>query len=248
MAIVHDNELFDLLTRTRQTLEDARTRGKGDLQASLEAALRDLGMLEEALAGRAGRNKHPNSVLREPPGKKGGAKYRWGARLSELLPERSEVLDLGCGNGKPIGRLLAQRHNYTGVDIVEDRVTRLQNALPRPTILHADYTELEIPPSSFAAVVATATFAQIDSDDVVAMLGRIRKWLRPGGYLLATLGNRSLSRVVRPDIRLKNPKDDFRGPFLDAGFELLDYEIVQPQAREEGRGRRELFALAQRAG
>lgn len=248
MAIVHGSEVLDLLARTRETLEDARTRADGDLQTSLESALRDLGQLEEALAARSGGNKRLNSVLREPPGGKRGAKYRWSARLSELLHEGSDVLDLGCGNGKPIGRLLAERHNYTGVDIVEDRVTRLQQALPHATILHADYTELELAPSSFDAVVATATFAQIDSDDVVAMLGRIRTWLRPGGYLLATLGNRSLSRVVRPDIRLKNPKDDFRGAFLDAGFELLDHEIVRPQAREEGRGRRELFVLAQRAG
>ena len=41
----------------------------------------------------------------------------WVRKLLDLLTEPSVVLEVGCGNGIPAGRLIAERHDYTGVDI-----------------------------------------------------------------------------------------------------------------------------------
>ena len=41
----------------------------------------------------------------------------WLDELVPLLPPESPVLELGCGCGLPVAKVLADKFNYTGVDL-----------------------------------------------------------------------------------------------------------------------------------
>jgi SAM-dependent methyltransferase len=50
-------------------------------------------------------------------------------------------------------------------------------------------TTLEFPPASFDAVVSFYAIIHIPLDEQPALFAAIRRWLKPGGYLMATVGH-----------------------------------------------------------
>ena len=105
--------------------------------------------------------------------------------LLERLPAGAEVLDLGCGAGLPTTARLAQRFTVTGVDISAQQIERARINVPMATFISADMTEVDLPVSSFDAVVAFYSIIHVPREQHGALLGSIATWLRPGG-LLAT--------------------------------------------------------------
>src|SRR5207247_3503968 len=69
---------------------------------------------------------------------------------------------------------------------------------PRARFVHADITEVNFDPESFDAVVCVYAFNHIPRADLPHLLKSIGRWLRPGGYLLASFG-RSGGEGVQDD-------------------------------------------------
>jgi len=91
--------------------------------------------------------------------------------LARLAPS-ARVLDLGCGNGVPATRILAEHYEVIGVDISDVQVDRARRLVPAATFLRADIAELEFPPSSFDAIVSF--FAPVSTWSIVNSFPRIR--------------------------------------------------------------------------
>lgn len=106
--------------------------------------------------------------------------------LLSLLPERPDILELGVGAGVQSSRLLAERGRLTGVDISAEQLRRARERLPDANFVHADFTELELEPQSFDAVVAAYVLNHVPQDELGPLVQRITSWLRPGGHFLAT--------------------------------------------------------------
>jgi SAM-dependent methyltransferase len=106
--------------------------------------------------------------------------------LLDLLPLRPDILELGVGAGVRSSRLLAGRGRLTGVDISSEQLRRARERLPGATLLHADFTELELEPQSFDAVVALYVLNHVPQDDLGPLVRRVARWLRPGGHFLGT--------------------------------------------------------------
>ena len=106
--------------------------------------------------------------------------------LLALLPERPDVLELGSGAGVRSTRLLAERGTLTGIDISAEQVRRARRRVPGATFVHGDFTELELAPEAFDAVVAFYVFNHVPQDELAPLLARVARWLRRGGYLLAS--------------------------------------------------------------
>jgi SAM-dependent methyltransferase len=115
--------------------------------------------------------------------------------LLPRLPSRAKVLDLGCGNGVPATRMLAERFDVTGVDISDVQIERARHLVPRCTFIRADMTDLAFPPGSFDAVVAFFALIHVPIDEQPGLLGRIGTWLVPGGLFLATVGRDASTNV-----------------------------------------------------
>jgi ubiquinone/menaquinone biosynthesis C-methylase UbiE len=113
----------------------------------------------------------------------------WLADLLERLPERGQVLDIGCGCGIPVaGRLTAAGHQVTGVDVSDVQIERARSLVPDATFIRADATALDLPEASFDAVVCLYALIHIPLDQQTRLLNNMTRWLRPGGWLLATTG------------------------------------------------------------
>jgi SAM-dependent methyltransferase len=113
----------------------------------------------------------------------------WLADLRRRLPTPAAVLDLGCGCGVPVARSLADAgHHVTGVDISDVQVERARRLVPTGTFLRADATRLDLPAASFDAVVCLYALIHMPLADQPGLVDRIGTWLRPGGWLLTTVG------------------------------------------------------------
>jgi 2-polyprenyl-3-methyl-5-hydroxy-6-metoxy-1,4-benzoquinol methylase len=116
----------------------------------------------------------------------------WLDGLRERLPAGAAVLDLGCGAGVPVARdLAAGGFAVTGVDLSEVQVRRAGRLVPRARFVRADATRVQFRPGSFDAVVCLYTLIHLPLEEQPPLLGRVAGWLRPGGWLLATTGQRA---------------------------------------------------------
>jgi SAM-dependent methyltransferase len=121
-------------------------------------------------------------------------KYQgWLDDVCALLPAGGgTVLDVGCGSGVPVARLLsAAGHRVTGVDISGVQVHRARQLVPAAAFVRADATAVEFPAASFDAVVSFYALIHIPLAEQLPLLARIAGWLRPGGWFVGTTGHRA---------------------------------------------------------
>jgi predicted TPR repeat methyltransferase len=114
-------------------------------------------------------------------------RLRWLRELLELVPERPDVLELGVGAGVESSRILAERGQLTGVDLSREQLKRARERLLGATLIHGDFTEVELPQASFDAVVSFYVLNNLPQDELGPLLLRVAGWLRPGGWFLASL-------------------------------------------------------------
>jgi SAM-dependent methyltransferase len=111
------------------------------------------------------------------------------AALKELargFSPGAAVLDLGCGAGVPVTRWLARRFAVTGVDVSARQLELARRHIPRANLFKADMPDLSFEAESFDAVVAFHSIIHVPRAKHPALLGEIRRWLRPGGAFFAT--------------------------------------------------------------
>jgi SAM-dependent methyltransferase len=114
---------------------------------------------------------------------------QWITELTTLVPPPAAVLDLGCGNGLPVAKLLCDAgFAVTGVDISPVQIARVQAALPDARFICADMTEFIFEPDTFAAIVCFYAIIHIPVAEQPPLLANIFSWLQPGGFFLATVG------------------------------------------------------------
>jgi SAM-dependent methyltransferase len=114
---------------------------------------------------------------------------RWTRRLLAVLPDRPDILEIGCGAGIEPTPTFARLGQLTGIDISGAQIDRARNALPGADLIHGDVTTATFPAGSFDAIVALYMLTHVPAADLPALLGRVAKWLRPDGLLLATFGS-----------------------------------------------------------
>lgn len=109
------------------------------------------------------------------------------ADLLELLPESPDVLELGVGAGVQSSRILAERGRLTGVDLSREQLRRAHERLPGATLIREDLAAVELPAESFDAVVSFYVLNNLPQDELGPVLRNVGRWLRPGGWFLASL-------------------------------------------------------------
>jgi cyclopropane fatty-acyl-phospholipid synthase-like methyltransferase len=112
----------------------------------------------------------------------------WEDDVVSRLDHGARVLDLGCGGGSPETKRLAQLFAVTGVDVSPQQVERARAAIPEAEFICADFTDLELPAASFDAVVSFVAFNHVPRELLAPLLGNIRTWLVPQGWLLTAFG------------------------------------------------------------
>jgi ubiquinone/menaquinone biosynthesis C-methylase UbiE len=113
-------------------------------------------------------------------------RFVWIDDLLERLGAGAEVLELGVGAGVESSRVIAERARLTGVDVSAEQLRRARERMPESTFILGDFTRLELPRSSFDAVVAFYVLNHVPQERQALLLCNISDWLRPGGYFLAS--------------------------------------------------------------
>ena len=108
--------------------------------------------------------------------------------LEPRLRPDAAVLDLGCGCGIPVAQVLAGHYQVTGVDISAVQIERARQLVPAAYFICADMTALDFAANSFDAIVAFYSIIHIPLAEQPALLTKMGQWLKPQGYLLASLG------------------------------------------------------------
>ena len=102
---------------------------------------------------------------------------------------RARVLDLGCGAGVPIARRLAAYGcDVVGVDLSAAQLALASVQAPGASFVRGNMRSCAFAPASFDAVVSFYAIFHIPRVEHEALFRRIASWLRPGGYLLASVG------------------------------------------------------------
>jgi ubiquinone/menaquinone biosynthesis C-methylase UbiE len=74
------------------------------------------------------------------------------------------------------------------VDISDVQIERARRLVPGATFIRADVTEIDFPAAGFDAVVCLYALIHMPLHRQPRLLRDIVRWLRPGGWLLATTG------------------------------------------------------------
>ena len=112
----------------------------------------------------------------------GRSPYDW---LVEAAPCHGLIVDLGCGSA-PVGRCLATGARYFGVDRSQGELRRAG----RVAVARADGAALPLADATADAVVASMVLMVMPR--LEAALDEVRRVLRPGGALVATVAVRAV--------------------------------------------------------
>jgi ubiquinone/menaquinone biosynthesis C-methylase UbiE len=110
------------------------------------------------------------------------------SRYVQILLDHAQrgmrLLDLGCGQGVPITKQLADRYRVTAVDMSIANAKSAANNVPKAQIICADMTTLQFPAESFDAISAFYSLIHVPREDLPDFLQRMTRWLRPNGLFV----------------------------------------------------------------
>lgn len=173
--------------------------------------------------------------------------------LMEQLSPGARILDVGCGAGVPVAQRLAEQFHVTGVDISGEQVRRARVNVPTGEFIQGDIMSADFPPASFDAVTAFYSIFHLPREEHPELLRRIRGWLKPGGYLLATLSARAEDAYTEDDFFdvtmywSNYGLDEYKSMLTQLGFELLETTVIGHGYTEEAQAEHHPLVLAQAA-
>ena len=171
----------------------------------------------------------------------GDPRREWEDELVARLEPDARLLELGCGGGTTETQRLAQGFAVTGVDISPRQVERARLAIPEAEFVCADFTELELSPTSFDAVCSFYVFNHVPRELLAPLLASIHGWLVPGGWLLTAFGQSDMAGWTGEWLGAEMffssfPPEVNAGLVREAGFTIERDEVVVFQERD-GPGR-----------
>jgi len=160
----------------------------------------------------------------------------WLDVVEKRVEPGSSVLDLGCGCGVPVARRLARRYAVTGVDLSPVQIARARELVPKATFVRADMTTMRFPDGSFGAITCFFALIHLPLEEQPTLLKNIRRWLRPGGLFMATVGHRAWTGLEKDWLRVNGgdmwwshaDAETYRRWLADAGLRL-ELETFVPE-------------------
>ncbi len=108
-------------------------------------------------------------------------------QLIELhAPADSEILDLGCGDGRHLIPLAQQGYHVYGIDTSEQMVNRLKAKLPNADVHVMDIYRDTLPQTFDLVMIMWNAICEIamTQDDLETLFGKLTSVLNPGGSIL----------------------------------------------------------------
>jgi ubiquinone/menaquinone biosynthesis C-methylase UbiE len=148
-----------------------------------------------------------------------------------LLPRSADVLDLGCGAGIPVTKLLIDYgFNVIGIDFSESMLNLATKNVPEAKFIKKNMTDVYFKDSSFDGLTACYSIIHVPREKHVSLFQKFHRILRPNGVLLISMGSTGWEGTeefhgtkmfwshYRPETTLQM--------VTDAGFEIIFDKIV----------------------
>lgn len=158
----------------------------------------------------------------------------WLDRFLGLLPQDGEVLDLGCGGGRPIARhVIEQGRPLTGVDTSPGLIALCRERFPGQTWVAADMRGLDLG-RRFSGILAWHSLFHLTPEDQEAMFAVFAAHSRPGAALMFTSGwNRGVAMGEFQGERLYHASldpDEYHAQLRAHGYKCLEHKVGQEDA------------------
>ncbi len=106
--------------------------------------------------------------------------------LTEHLPERATILDVGCGSGRDLCWLSHRGYSVTGFERSPGlaRLARQNSGCP---VIEGDFHDHDFSRLAFDAMILIASLVHLQPHELPRVLIQLQKGLKPDGLLLITL-------------------------------------------------------------
>ncbi len=166
-------------------------------------------------------------------------------RLAARVRGIGPICDMGCGPGH-VARYLHERGvQVVGIDLSPVMVGHARTLNPAIEFSQGDMRSLDIEDGAFGGIAAFYSIIHIPRPEVVAVLGEMKRALRPGGWLLLAfhIGDNVLhldewwGQQVSVDFLFFRP-DEMTVFLKSAGFEVAEIVEREPYPGVEHPSRR----------
>ncbi|MDM1783314.1 class I SAM-dependent methyltransferase [Acinetobacter bereziniae] len=161
----------------------------------------------------------------------------WLDRFLKLLPQHSNILDLGCGSGQPIAAyLIEQSHNVTGVDSSEEMLDMArenfpEDLFPNCTWIQADMRTVELI-EKFQGILAWDSFFHLSPEWQRAMFQRFDRFATQGTVLMFTSGPTFGEQIGdlfgEPLYHASLSSEEYIQLFHNYGFKVINRVVEDP--------------------
>ena len=111
--------------------------------------------------------------------------------FSKKLPEGAKIIDVGCGSGYPVHKILLNEnksYEITGIDFSEKQLEKAKELFPVVNYILMDIRSINYPPESFDGIISLYSIFNIPREEHITILKNLYKILKVGGSALIQLG------------------------------------------------------------
>ena len=157
-------------------------------------------------------------------------------KILENLPPKAEVLDLGCGTGKPIAKyMLRKGFQVVGIDQSERMLEIAKSEIPEAKLIHGDMTEIQFA-DKFAAAVAWDSVFHVERKHHSDVYRKLADSLENGARLLLSVGGSDAESGVENSGSVNSGSEGFTSEMFGQTFFYSGYkpEITRQLLENEG--------------
>ncbi|MEG1212755.1 MAG: class I SAM-dependent methyltransferase [Leclercia sp.] len=157
---------------------------------------------------------------------------RWLEKFTALVGKPATVLDIGCGNGRPIAEFFIQQGcQLTGVDGADAMLERARHSFAQQRWLQADMRQLALN-ETFDGLIAWDSFFHLTRDDQRLMLPIFARHAHPGSVLMFTTGTDDGIAMGEfegePLYHASLAAEEYRQLLSENGFKVLEVVFNDP--------------------
>ncbi|KAE8385476.1 S-adenosyl-L-methionine-dependent methyltransferase [Aspergillus alliaceus] len=157
---------------------------------------------------------------------------RYTKMLLDKLQTSPCILELGCGPGVPILKmLLDEGAQVVANDISTKQIEMAKARCPGAKLVTGNMTTLTFEPASFHGVISFYTLFHLPRSQLKAMLTTIYDWLKPGGVFVFNLATIDEEEIHGEFLGYgmfwsSYGVDENRAMLTEIGFDVLQVEVL----------------------
>lgn len=157
----------------------------------------------------------------------------WLEKFTALINKQGRVLDIGCGNGRPIAEFLIQQgYQLTGADGAEAMLASARQRFPQQHWLQADMRQLELN-DTFDGLIAWDSFFHLTREDQRRMLPVFSRHAHPGSVLMFTSGTSNGIAMGEfegePLYHASLAPEEYHQLLVENGFRVVEVVFEDPE-------------------